>query len=143
MEKFKNLHKLKNRKTESWITLEIDIAPLLSKSNAMLNIYRAGYHPKDRKDVPFKSFAIPFSVIDENNKYEAHRVSLSSNLGRTRIEIGGSEPQHLIADLNLSHWVKTAILRFRPWRTLDFTLQRASRRRFRMWKCGISEALPI
>lgn len=79
MEKFKNLHKLENPKNASWLMLEIDIAPLLAKSNAVLNIYRAGYHPLDRKDVPFKSFAIPLSLISENNKYAAHRVSLSSN----------------------------------------------------------------
>lgn len=102
MAKFKNLHKLENSKNASWIVLEIDIAPLLSKSNAMLNIYRAGYDLKDRKDVPFKSFAIPFSVINESNKYGAHQVSLSSNLGGTRIEMAGSGTQQLIGDVNLS-----------------------------------------
>jgi alpha-L-rhamnosidase len=68
----------------------------------VLNIYRAGYHPLDRKDVPFKSFPIPFSLINEDNKYATHRVSLSSNLGRTNIEINGSGKEHTVADLNLN-----------------------------------------
>ena len=104
MDKFKNLYQLENPKNASWLMLEIDIAPLLSKpkSAAMLNIYRAGYHPQDRKDVPLKSFAIPLSLVNEHNLYAAHRVSLSSNLGRTRIAINGSGKEHVVADLNLN-----------------------------------------
>ncbi len=102
MAKASNVHNLASPKGASWLMLEIDIGPLLAKSNAMLHIYRVGYHPNDRKDVPFKSLAIPYSVISEKNRYEAHRVSLSSNLGSTRIEIAGNGTQHLIADLNLS-----------------------------------------
>ncbi|WP_218164854.1 alpha-L-rhamnosidase [Pseudoduganella namucuonensis] len=102
MDKVKNLHHLESAKNASFVMLEIDIAPLLSKSNAVLNIYRVGYTPKDSKDVPFKSLAIPLSVINENNKYEAHKVSLSSSLGNTRLEINGDGKENLIADLNLN-----------------------------------------
>lgn len=84
MDKFKNLHQLENARNASWIMLEIDTAPLRSKSDAVLNIYRSGYHPQDRNDAPFKSFAIPQSVINEGNQYQAHHVSVSANLGATR-----------------------------------------------------------
>jgi alpha-L-rhamnosidase len=53
MDKYKNLYKLENKKNESFILIEIDIAPLLLKENARVNIYRAGYHPDDKKEVPF------------------------------------------------------------------------------------------
>lgn len=102
MGKFKNLHQLENAKDGSWIMLEIDIVPLRSKSNALLNIYRAGYDPKDRNDIPFKSFAVPLSVINESNQYDTHRVSLSSDLGTTRIAIDGEGSEHVIAGLNLN-----------------------------------------
>ena len=98
MDKSKNLLKVENQKDASWIMLEIDIAPLQSRSNAVLNVYRAGYHPNDRKDVPFKTFAIPASLINEANKYAAHTVNLSANLGRTRIDIDGRG----VASLNLN-----------------------------------------
>jgi alpha-L-rhamnosidase len=90
--------RLNKSKDASWIMLEIDIAPLQAKSNAVLNVYRAGYHARDRKDLPFKSFAIPASLINEANKYAAHTVNLSSNLGSTRIGIDGSG----VASLNLN-----------------------------------------
>ncbi|MEO7496901.1 MAG: family 78 glycoside hydrolase catalytic domain [Massilia sp.] len=102
MDKFKNLHHLANAKDDSWIRLEIDTAPLRSKSNAVLNIYRAGYVPKDSKETPFKSFPIPLALVNETNQYAPHRVSVSSNLGATRIEIDGEGKDHLLADLNLN-----------------------------------------
>lgn len=102
MDKFKNLHHLANARNDAWIRLELDIAPLKTKSNAVLNIYRAGYTPKDSKTLPFKSFAIPLALINEQNQYAAHRFSVSSNLGDTRIEIDGEGKDHQVAELNLN-----------------------------------------
>ncbi len=102
IEKFKNLYQLESQKNGSWLMLEIDIAPLQAKSNAVLNIYRAGYHPKDSKDAPYKSFPIPLSVVNDSNKYAAHQFSVSSNLGRTRVVLNGGTTEHVIADLNLN-----------------------------------------
>lgn len=99
LDKFKNLQHVAHAKNASYLMLEIDVAPLRAKSNAMLHIYRVGYDPKDRKDAPLKSFAIPLSTIDEANQYGAHKVSLSSNLGQTRIDIDGKGP---LAQLDLN-----------------------------------------
>lgn len=59
MDKNKNLYQLQNGKDESYIKIELDLDSLASGKEAMLNVYRVGYHPDDRKDLPFKSFPIP------------------------------------------------------------------------------------
>lgn len=59
MDKNKNLYQLQNGKDESYIKIELDLDSLASGKEAMLNVYRVGYHPDDRQDVPFKSFPIP------------------------------------------------------------------------------------
>ena len=67
MDKNKNLYQLQNGKDESYIKIELDLDSLASGKEAMLNVYRVGYHPDDRKDVPFKSFPIPLTLINESN----------------------------------------------------------------------------
>ncbi len=102
MNQYKNLYKLKNKKDESYVLIEIDMTPLQLKENARLNIYRVGHHPDDKKEVPFKSYPIPFAIINDTNKYEKHTINLSSNLGTTRILINGTGKENLIADVNLN-----------------------------------------
>lgn len=63
MDKNKNLYQLQNGKDESYIKIELDLDSLASGKEAMLNVYRVGYHPDDRKDVPFKSFPIPLTLL--------------------------------------------------------------------------------
>jgi alpha-L-rhamnosidase len=101
-DKNKNLFHLENGKNESYISVELDIAPLLSGENARLNIYRAGYKPEDRKDTPYESYPVPQTIIHDGNKYEAHVISLSSVFGNTRIHIDGNAEENLIAALNLN-----------------------------------------
>lgn len=100
MERYKNLYQLENKKDESYIKVELDIAPLLSGKKAVLNIYRAGYHPNDKKDVPYKSFAIPQEIINEHNKYDWHTISLRSNLGFTQFYVDNTDKQ--IGSVNLN-----------------------------------------
>lgn len=88
MGQYKNLSHLENKKDESYIKVELDITPLSSGKESVLNVYRAGYHPNDRENVPYKSLAVPLEVINKNNKYECHRISLTSELGFTRFYIG-------------------------------------------------------
>jgi alpha-L-rhamnosidase len=102
MDKYKNLYQLENKKDKSYILIELDIAPLLSKDNAKLNIYRVGYSLGDKKDIPFKSFSISPAIINDKNQYVLHTVSLSSNLGTTRIYIDGINKENLVADVNLN-----------------------------------------
>jgi alpha-L-rhamnosidase len=102
MDKNKNLYKLENKKDQSYLLIEIDIAPLQSKENARLNIYRVGYHPDDHREVPLKSCVIPTELINATNKYEKHTISLSSDLGYSHIHIDGVGKENLVAEVNLN-----------------------------------------
>ena len=102
MDKHKNLYHLENKRDESYVLAEIDIAPLVANENAKLNIYRVGYHPNDKKEKPLKSFSVPSALINQNNKYERHTISLSSDLGYTRIYIDGAAKENLIGEVNVN-----------------------------------------
>lgn len=102
MNKFKNLYHLQNGKDESYIMLALDIAPIAIGKEAKLSIYRVGYHPNDRKEVPFKTFSVPLSFINAKNKYEKHQVILTSDLGFTRIYMDGYNQQNKLAEINLN-----------------------------------------
>lgn len=100
MDKNKNLHQLQNGKDESYVKVELDIAPLSDGREAMLNVYRVGYHPQDRADTAFKSFPIPKSLIHKDNRYAPHIISLSSELGFTRFYIDNHQVEIGSANLN-------------------------------------------
>ena len=102
MDQYKNFYKLENPKDSAYILVELDIAPLLSNDNAKLNIYRAGYHPADRKEIPFRSFPIPSAVINEKNKYGVHSVYIRTCLGNTQLYINGEAYENLVANTNLN-----------------------------------------
>ncbi|WP_071145210.1 alpha-L-rhamnosidase [Bacteroides ihuae] len=100
MDKNKNLYHLENKKDESYIKVELNIDPLARGQEAVLNIYRVGYHPNDKQDVPYKSFSIPQNLINKNNKYVCHTVKLSSELGFTRFYIDNAQKE--IGSINLN-----------------------------------------
>ncbi|MFA9187364.1 family 78 glycoside hydrolase catalytic domain [Flavobacterium magnesitis] len=102
MDRNKNQYKLGNKKDESYIQVELDIVSLNSDANAKLNIYRVGYHPNDKKDIPFKSFSISNSIINKENKYNPHNIIVQSCLGVTKIYIDGNSKENLVANLNLN-----------------------------------------
>lgn len=101
MNENKNLFHLQNAKNESYIKLEIDISSL-PKEEALLNVYRVGYHPDDTENTPFKSFKIPFSVINEQNKYHKHTLYLSSSLGYSCFYVDGQEENNRVGEINLN-----------------------------------------
>ena len=102
MDRNKNQYKLENKNGESYIQVELNMAPLNSDANVKLNIYRVGYHPNDKKEIPFKSFSIPNSIINKGNKYNPHTISVQSCLGVTKIYIDGNSKENLVANLNLN-----------------------------------------
>ncbi len=102
MDKNKNLYHLENKENESYIMIELDITPLHSGDSAVLNVFRVGYHPNDKKDVPFKSYPIPPELINNQNKYETHRFSILTNFGETRIFLKDKENEIQLASLNLN-----------------------------------------
>jgi len=102
MDHNKNQYKLENKTDESYIQIELNFGRLNSDQNAKLNIYRVGYHPNDKKDIPFKSFSISNSIINKENKYNPHKISVQSCLGVTKIYIDGNSKENLVADVNLN-----------------------------------------
>ncbi len=102
MDKNKNLFSLENKQDSSYILIELDITPLMSNQPAKLNIYRSGYTPTDSKDLPFKTFTIPESLINEQNRYDKHTIYLSTVLGDTRFSIDGESKENNIGKLNLN-----------------------------------------
>ena len=102
LDKNKNIYNIENNKDSSFILIELDIAPVSSKKPALLNVFRKGYSPQDKNNLPFKSFVIPDSIINEQNKYEAHTLFLSSVLGGTKIYIDGENKKNYLGELNLN-----------------------------------------
>jgi len=102
MNRNKNQYKLEKKKGDSYIQVELDINSLNSDGNAKLNVYRVGYHPNDKKDIPLKSFSIPNSIINKENKFNPHTISVQTCLGVTKIYIDGNSKENLVANLNLN-----------------------------------------
>lgn len=91
MDKNMNIFQLENGKDESYYMLEIDISPLASKEDALLNLYRVGFHPEDKKNQPFKSFPIPSELVNNDNKYQKHAISITNDMGHACIFVNKQE----------------------------------------------------
>jgi alpha-L-rhamnosidase len=102
MDKNKNLFKLENKKDSSYVLVELDIAPLQLNDSARLHIYRVGYKPDDKKELPLITLSIPTSIINDKNKYAKHTIYLSSVLGDTHLYINGEAKENLIGNVNLN-----------------------------------------
>lgn len=104
MDKNKNIYEVQSGKDESYILIELDLTHMRKnkKETAMLHIYRVGYHPGDKKDIPFKSVPVPAAFLNDINKYEPHTFHIHSVFGTTRIFIDGEGEENLITGLNLN-----------------------------------------
>ncbi len=97
-----NLMGVENKINQSYIAVELDISTLSQEltSTAKLNIYRVGYTQKDKKDFPIKSFSIPQSIINNNNKFNYHQISMDCNFGVFDFYIDGDDATHKMGDSN-------------------------------------------
>lgn len=102
MNQYKNLYRMQQGKDESYIKIELDIAPLADGKEALLNVYRVGYHPDDRKDVPIKRFTVPASFINEENKYVKHQIVLTCDYGFNRFYLDSGGTLNKIGEMNLN-----------------------------------------
>lgn len=95
-----NLMGRENRMNESYIALELNIADVSDDTSktAKLNIYRVGYTKDDKEDIPFKTLAIPNSIINNSNKYEKHTVYADCNFGIFDFYIDGRDVSHKLKD---------------------------------------------
>lgn len=98
MSRNKNMYSLENRKNESYVKVELDMTPLDRNGQAVMNIYRVGFHPDDKKDIPYYRISVPRHLMNEDNRYEKHTVHLSSNLGFTCFYLDQTE----IGSVNLN-----------------------------------------
>ncbi len=96
MDKNKNLFQLAGKPGESYVMFMLDISPLSSGKEALLHIYRAGYHPDDRKEVPLRSFTLP--LLTKENAYATHSVNIRSELGYSIISMNGKK----VGEININ-----------------------------------------
>lgn len=92
----KNYYRLKAVKDSSYIYAELDITAANSNGAAVLNVYRAGYTPGDKTNQPLKSFPVPASIINGQNRYGKHTIYLSSVMGNTDFWIDGEDTKNYI-----------------------------------------------
>jgi alpha-L-rhamnosidase len=105
MNKYKNVQRVENGRDSSYILVELDVR---DDEAALLNIYRAGYAPGDKKDVPLESVKIPRSVIHRENRFAPHRFSISSVFGNTRVLIDNNR----VADICLNPLGRSDVIAF-------------------------------
>lgn len=104
MDRNKNIYQLQNGKDESYVRVELDISALRGKKpdSARLHIYRVGYHPNDRADIPFQSVAIPKSLLNETNQYDLHTFYIHSVFGTTQVYLDGTAEANRLMEVNLN-----------------------------------------
>lgn len=98
MDKDLNLQGVSRGKDESYIAFELDISELEGeKGPAKFNIYRVGYDPADRADMPFRSFDIPTEKINNWNKYNEQQFYVECNFGLFEVFLNGKGPENKIS----------------------------------------------
>lgn len=90
MDKNKNIYNIESGKDQSYIRFELDISQVDGSDTglAKMNIYRVGYSPLDRADIPFKSLDIPLVLINNSNKHDDHDIYIWCEYGMLNIFIG-------------------------------------------------------
>jgi len=88
-----NLMGVENGQNQSYIAFELDISGVSDSPEglAKLHLYRVGYTPNDKADVPFKSLEISQKLINNANKYEKHKVFADCNFGLFELYVDGRE----------------------------------------------------
>jgi len=106
MDKYKNIFGVESKKNESYIKFELNISKVDGSENglAQLDVYRVGYHPDDKADKPFKTLFIPKGLINNENKYQPHRIFCESVFGSANLFLDGQDEAHkLVSPDNTSN----------------------------------------
>ena len=90
MEPGGNLWHLSAKRDSSYIRIELNTDGVSDGGEAVVSIYRRGYHPKEIGECLMTSYAVPKNIVNKANQYDSHRISLASNLGDTNVEIDGN-----------------------------------------------------
>ena len=98
MDRNKNIYNIESAENESYIKFELDISQVDGTENglARLSIYRVGYHPEDKPGVPFQSYEIPMTLINNDNKYDPHHIYAESVFGVINIFLNGKDEENKI-----------------------------------------------
>ncbi len=94
-----NILGVENGMDESYLAFELDISSLEESENgqARLNVYRSGYSGTDDPNKPLYQLDIPTTLINEENKYEAHNFHLAIIFGVCQVYVDGmSEENSLV-----------------------------------------------
>ncbi|MFX0555395.1 family 78 glycoside hydrolase catalytic domain [Maribacter sp. CXY002] len=99
MDKDKNIQGAKSGRDESYIRFELDVTSVDGSENglAKFNVYRVGYAPDDSNEITFRSYDIPLSLVNKDNKYEKHIFFTECNFGLFEVFLNGKEPQNKIS----------------------------------------------
>ncbi|PJJ09369.1 alpha-L-rhamnosidase [Flavobacterium sp. 1] len=105
MDRNMNILDVENKKDSSYVKVELNITDINSKQNgrAKLNIYRVGYTKNDNPAILFKTFEIPLSIINQNNKYSKHEIFATSVFGVLNFYVDGNDSSHNITADNSGH----------------------------------------
>lgn len=98
MDSNKNIYHIVNQENKSYVKIEVDLSNVFSDRQAVLDIYRVGYHVDDRADKPLVSFKVPYKIINKSNANTSHIVTLYSNLGFTKFYVDGN----MIGEYNIN-----------------------------------------
>ncbi|MEQ8415665.1 MAG: family 78 glycoside hydrolase catalytic domain [Imperialibacter sp.] len=98
MDKDMNIMGVQSGENESYIKFELDISKVDGTPAGLssFNIYRVGYAPEDEVGVPFKSYQLPLTLVNNTNKYAPHTFYADCNFGVFEIFIDGNDAEHLI-----------------------------------------------
>jgi alpha-L-rhamnosidase len=89
MDKNLNIYNLQNEKNASYVEVELDISGLNNGETAYLNVYRVGYAPGDSREIPLQRLPIPISLINKQNRYDSHEITLKTTYSVTEFHLGG------------------------------------------------------
>lgn len=100
LDRNKNIQGVENKKNESYISFELDIAHVngTKEGLAKFNIYRVGYENSDSADKAYRSFDIPLALINVLNKYNKHQFNIQSNFGIFEVFLDGNKKENRIAN---------------------------------------------
>ena len=92
LDKNMNIYNIESKRNGSYVMFELDISDVdgTEKGMARFNIYRVGYHPDDLASKPLISINVPLDLINSDNKYQPHNITIESIFGSLAIYVDGT-----------------------------------------------------
>ena len=97
-----NIYGLRSAKDSSFISVELDTAPLDKGGKAVINIGRKGYSPADSEGIKIiKTLTVSSDLINKTNRYKPFHFVISANLGVVSVSFG-SQNNTLLGTVDLN-----------------------------------------